>query len=456
MFASLFQPIQISQDREALPATRLPLSPLLELAYSFSPLIEETSDDTLVMDVTGLAWRFVSLQALAEAIAENAAALHRPVQIALANDPDTAIHLARFAAGAQCVPPGAEQEHLAKLPLSMIDSSLAGVDRDAAAEIVETLFLWGLETFGDFALLPEPGIASRLGQAGIKLQRLAKGTSRRHLIARNVEPAFEYSIELEHHIREIEPLSFILSGQLHQLCASLEAAALATNAIRLRLRLNGKEAEQVRTINLPCPMRDPKTLLKLLLLNIEINKPDAPVSALSVDCTPVKPRAGQRGLFQPLAPESDKLELTLARIRNLVGAENVGAVELLDTHRPDAFAMKPFRVCVPRKRSKPRIEVKKAAPLLGFRRFRPPLLAKVETVAGRPTQVTVHSGTKKLSGTVVKLAGPWRAAGNWWRGDQWACDEWDISLRDSANEETLYRIFRELESERWYVEGVYD
>jgi hypothetical protein len=56
----------------------------------------------------------------------------------------------------------------------------------------------------------------------------------------------------------------------------------------------------------------------------------------------------------------------------------------------------------------------------------------------------------------VKLAGPWRANGDWWRDDQWARDEWDISLQGAANEETLYRIFRELESEMWYVEGVYD
>jgi len=431
----------------------------LELAYSFSPLIEETSENTLVLDVTGLAWRFVSGQAMANAIADSATALGLSLHIALANDPDTAIHLARFRTGAQCVPPDAEREHLAGLPLGVIDSSLAGVDRDVAAEILETLFLWGLKTFGDFASIPEEGVATRLGQDGIKLQRLAKGTNHRHIVARKIEPEFEYTIELEHHIREIEPLSFVLSRQLHQLCASLEAAALATNEIRLRLRLdrkNGEKEEQVRAINLPCPLRDPKTLLKLLLLNIETNKPDAPISALSVGCTPVKPRAGQNGLFQPLAPEPVKLEVTLARIRNLVGARNVGAVELLNTHRPDAFAMKTFAISSNRRQSKKRIGTERATPLLGFRRFRPPLLAEVETVEGRPTQVTVRSAAKKLNGTVMKLAGPWRATGDWWRNDQWARDEWDILLGKSANQETLYRIFRELKSDKWYVEGVYD
>jgi protein ImuB len=431
----------------------------LELAYRFSPLIEEASEDTVVLDVTGLTWRFVSCQALADAIAASAATLGVPVHVALANDPDTAIHLARFAPGIQYVPPGAEAEHLARLPLRVIDSLLAGVDVEIGAEILETLFLWGLETFGDFASLPEEGIAARLGQEGIKLQRLVKGTNHRHIIARELAPEFDFPIELDHHLREMEPLSFVLSRQLHQLCDSLNAAALATNEIRLRLRLDrkgGRKEEQVRVMNLPCPMRDPKTLLKLLLLNIEINQPDAPISALSVSCIPVKPRAGQGGLFEPLSPQPDKLELTLARIRNLVGAGNLGMVELLNTHRPDAFVMKPFTVSGPRWRLKPQIETEKDTPLAGFRRFRPPLLAEVEMVGATPTQVTVRHGPKKLSGTVVKLAGPWRTKGDWWRDDQWARDEWDISLQEAANEETLYRIFRELESDKWYVEGVYD
>lgn len=457
MFASIFQPASSLRAGTTAPGAKLSLQ--LELAYSFSPLIEETSENTVVLDVTGSTWRFGSEQIMADAIADCAAALGLRIHIAIANDPDTAIHLARFRIGAQCVPLGAEHKYLAILPLRIIDASLAGVENNIAAEILETLSLWGLKTFGDFASLPEEGVAARLGQDGIKLQRLAKGINHRHIIARKIEPEFEYPIELEHHIREIEPLSFVLSRQLHQLCASLEAAALATNEIRLRLRLdrkNGKKEEQVRAINLPCPLRDPKTLLKLLLLNIETNKPDAPISALSVGCTPLKPRAGQGGLFQPLAPEPVKLELTLARIRNLVGAGNLGAVELLNTHRPDAFAMKPFALSSNSRQSKKRIGTERATPLLGFRRFRPPLLAEVETVEGRPTQVTVRGTAKKLNGTVVKLAGPWRTTGDWWRHDQWARDEWDVLLRKSANQEPLYRIFRELKSGKWYVEGVYD
>jgi protein ImuB len=450
MFASLFQPTVSPDDNQASSAEGVPGNQLLELAYSFSPSIEETSKNTLVLDITGLAWRFISYQALADTIAEQAINAGLSVYVAVSYDADTAIHIARNKVGVECIPPGVESEHLAPLPLKIMDPSLAGIDDDAAQEILEILSLWGLKTFGNFAALPDRGVAERLGQNGVRLQRLAKGINHRHIVARTIKPEFEYSIELEHHIKEIEPLSFILSRQLHQLCASLESLALATNQIRLQLTLDGKE-EPLRTINLPYPMRDPKTFLKLLLLNIEIDLPEAPIMALSVGCTPVKPRALQNGLFQPLAPQPDKLEITLARIRNLVGAGNLGFADLLNTHRPDAFAIRPFTITTNRKKK----QTTRQTFRLGLRRFRPLLAAEVRLVNEQPTHVTVRDA-KRLNGAVMRLAGPWRTTGDWWRNDQWAQDEWDVLLRDSARKETLCRLIRELRNGRWYVEGIYD
>src|SRR5262252_891245 len=106
------------------------------------------------------------------------------------------------------------------------------------------------------------------------------------------------------------------------------------------------------TITLPVPMRDPRTLLRLLLFDIEAHPPAAAITAVTITAEPVKPRASQTGLFIPLAPEPEKLEITLARLAKLVGAENVGSPELLDTHRPDAFRVKRFSVTATRKKSR--------------------------------------------------------------------------------------------------------
>ena len=44
----------------------------------------------------------------------------------------------------------------------------------------------------------------------------------------------------------------------------------------------------------------------------------------------------------PQTPEAGQLEVLLARLRKLLGEDRVGAPELLDSHRPDAFRMVPF------------------------------------------------------------------------------------------------------------------
>ena len=215
-----------------------------------------------------------------------------------------------------------------------------------------------------------------------------------------------------------------------------------------------------RKLSLPYPMRDHKVFLKLLLLDAEMHPPQAAVRAVSINCEPVKPRVLQSGLFVPLAPAPDKLELTLARLAKLVGEENVGSPTLLDTHRPDAFSLKHFTLATkPDLRKRRKIDNRKLAignqPCLGFRMFRPPLRAIVQADQGWPTQISAWGKQRSVYGKVVHLAGPWRTTGDWWRDDRWARDEWDVML-ERAGQQTLYRIYRELKTEHWYVEGNYD
>jgi protein ImuB len=175
----------------------------------------------------------------------------------------------------------------------------------------------------------------------------------------------------------------------------------------------------------------------------------------------------QNGLFTPLAPAPDKLELTLARLTKLVGEENVGSPMPLDTHRPDAFAIKRFVLTTKEtdrrgKKSLNRQSAIKNRQCLGFRMFRPPLRAVVQADHGWPQHVSAWAKQRSVYGTVVQLAGPWRTTGDWWKNDSWCRDEWDIALESNGRKvesypsRSLYRIYRELESGTWFVEGSYD
>lgn len=440
---------------------------LVDLAFTFSPLIEQTSADTVVLDIEGCELMFGAkpgfngaLCSEANAIRERAAEFGFRVNIAVAANPDVAIHAARNITGVTMIPPGSELIHLGMLSVTALDYSLAGIDTDRAEEMRETLALWGVRTFSELARLPLKGIAQRLGQEGVRLQKLARGKSERQLVLVQLPPGFEQSLELEHPVEELEPLSFVLSRLLNQLCAKLNAQALATNELRLRMKLENK-TEHERAITLPVPMRNPRTFLRLFLLDIESHPPPAPVVAVEIDAEPVKPRVLQTGLFIPLAPEPEKLELTLARLAKLVGADKVGSPELLDTHRPDAFQMKRFDLSGSRKKGtcNRQLAIGNRQSVIGFRKFRPPWRAKVYTCDGRPTQISVREDDHSaVRGTIVCASGPWRTSGDWWRADSWARDEWDVAVVSliGAQTEMLCRIYRDLQSEEWFVEGTYD
>ena len=401
------------------------LAHLVQCAADFSPFVEETSPSTVVISIDGLAHLFGSPREIAGAIALLAADLGLAVNVAIADNPDLAVHAARGFAGVTVMESGRESG----LPVALLDPH---------EEIALTLALWGIRTFGEFAALPEGGVAERLGEEGVRLQRLARGAGSRPLVPSNPAPPFAESIELEHPLTLLEPLAFLLGRLLHDLCARLESRGLAAHELKLSLSLEGV-APHERVLRLPYPMRAAVTFLKLLSLDLEMHPPGAPVTAVALSAEAVNPRVVQHGLFIPLAPEPQKLELTLARIAKLVGEGNAGSPELMDTHRPRSFRVVRFGGAGNRGQST-------LSPVL--RLFRPALRAKVEAPDGRPARV-VAAG---VHGRVLESAGPWRTSGDWWIKDAWARDEWDVALSDGA----LYLLYRDRYNGAWFVEGTYD
>ncbi|HKR12835.1 MAG TPA: hypothetical protein VJT15_12320 [Pyrinomonadaceae bacterium] len=438
---------------------------LAEFAYGFSPIVEEAGSRTVVIDTDGCEQLFGSEYQLATDIARRAkepranGGLETSVDVALAANPDTAIHAAMRLQGITFIAAGEELTCLGELPIEALEFSFVNVEKKLADEICETLRLWGIRTFEDFASLPVTGVSERLGQEGIRLQQLAAGKTERHLKVKQPAPVFANSIELDHALYELEPLSFIFARLLNQLCAALNAYALATNELTVQMQLENKTSHD-RTLSLPHPMRDHKVFLKLLVLEMEKHPPPSAVKAVAIACDPVKPRVIQNGLFVPLAPAPDKLELTLSRLGKLVGDENIGSPVLVDTHRPDAFNLKRFELRNSKFESRnSQSAIRNSPSVLGFRMFRPPLRAVVQVERGLPSQISAWGKQRSVYGRVVNVAGPWRTTGDWWRGDGWARDEWDVAIesgKPGAEQQAIYRIYKELNNGAWFVEGNYD
>jgi protein ImuB len=157
---------------------------------------------------------------------------------------------------------------------------------------------------------------------------------------------------------------------------------------------------------------------------------------------PTPARHVQFSLLDPALPSPERLAETMARLTAWTEDGRSGAAQLLDTHRPGAFAISTFAPgpAVPAAESPP-------PPRVALRAFRPPRLAHVELRKGTPAFVAAPG----VRGAIVASAGPWRASGDWW-DVAWSREEWDVALAGGG----LYRIFRDRLREAWFVEGELD
>jgi protein ImuB len=489
---------------------------LLDLGWSLSPRVEDTAPDTVVVDLAGLNPLFGPDEAIANQLAERATRLGLVAQIAIASQIESAIVAARGLPGVTVISRGAETETLGRLPVNVLSPSLG---------ILETLERWGVRACAELAALPVLQLSERLGQEGVRLHELAQGRGERAMAVAEPAAHFEEEMELEDAVEELEPLSFLLSRLLGELCARLETRSLAACAVRVRFELDlSFEADVIpgfksetqsarrktgghregpqrpsttgrsradgikddaprlksyeRMLTLPTPIRNPKTLLNLVRLHLQSDPPSAPITKIILAADAARPRVAQAGLFRPVSPDPEKLELTIARLANVVGDANVGSPELVDTHRPGEFRMRRFVGEVgesSRRESDDRngVELRRSPQV--FRVFRPTLPANVDLCDGRPARVCFQG----MDGCVVAASGPWRSSGDWWREDGWQNDEWDLEIAFSSAVETrahvnshlvsptgpapstpkargFYRIFFDSIRKEWFVRGEYD
>ena len=429
---------------------------LLDCAQSFSPRVEDVAPDTLLLDLSGLDKLFGTLPKIAREISHRASDMGLATNVAVAFTQEAALLAAHGFSGITVVPDGKESEYLSSLPVEVlfVDES----DSEDGEELLITFRRWGIRKLRDLTALPQAALSERLGQRGLELQRKACGRGQRTLVPSDPPLVFEEAMELEFPLVLLEPLAFVLSRMLDQLCARLQARALAVQELCLILTLeNGQPCNSEnrhaffqRTIHLPVPLLDARIFLKLLQLDLKAHPPGAPVIKVHLRIAPAKPRPAQNGLFLPASPEPEKLELTLARIAEVVGEGRAGSPQLLDTHRPQAFEMRHFTPSAPKNGDchTPKDLV------TALRVFRPPIAVIVTHQDGRPAHISSEK-RNQIAGEVLWAAGPWRSAGDWWEQDAWVRDEWDIALQEKTGI-VLYRLIHDLVCGQWLLEGSYD
>ena len=400
------------------------LSHILAITHRLSPRIEICPPDGLLLEVTAKLERKTLEKLLQQT---------PPLKVGISSTRITAILAAKTQSGA-VVPPGKEGDFLASLPVNLL--SLAIPESDC--KLLSTFSQWGIRTLGKLAALPERELVARLGQTGLRLQKMARGQDTEPFQSYVEELHFEESQELEWTLDSLESLTFILGRILEQLCARLQSYGLAIDSLHLVLQLDNRTFYK-RTLQVAFPTRNPKLLLSLLRLDLQSHPPDSGIVGVSLQAIPAPPRLIQHSLLEPPLPNPEEISRTLARLTALFGKSNIGSPALVDTHRPDAIEMEARFACrekAPSGRREKERERERETIQLSLRRFRPPI----------PTYIR--------SDQIVACAGPWRSSGDWWTGKahEWSRDEWDVELLDGS----IRRIYWDYGRKTWFLEGIYD
>jgi len=537
---------------------------LLDLARSFSPRFEDFAIDTVTLDLAGLEALSGPPAEIAWRLREGAQELGLDANVALAPNPDAARLAARGFAGITLIGVGEESARLGELPVAVLDPApevqetfdrwgirtfraLAALPPTELSERLaqEGIHLQRLARGASLrALVPAPEplhfeeamdldypvaeldplafiLGRLLNQLCARLAARGRATQELRLVL-GVDRSEEVDSQLKVESRQstVEGQRSKVQVDSQQLTVDSQKSNRNPGTFKFRpstfTSSTSEDSSELfsprvpspesRILRLPFPTCNARLLLKLWLLDLEARPPSAPILKVAIAAEPVRPRVAQGDLFLPRAPDPQKLELTLARLKGVVGEDRAGSPELLDTHRPDALRMRKFVGALEirgSKSSESKVESRRSKsetrnsklklrelriskpetrgpnpesrPAMALRLFRPPLAAQVELQNGRPARVEARRASgPAVRGSVTSAAGPWRTSGDWWTDHPWEHDEWDIEIRSvvrrplsvagfhgkSRAERTevahLYRIYCDLTDGRWFFEGLYD
>jgi len=209
------------------------------------------------------------------------------------------------------------------------------------------------------------------------------------------------------------------------------------------------------------PTIDRKFLLKLLQLEIGTHPPQAAVVRLTLRAEAGAQSKVQLGLFAPQMPEPSRLDVTLARLRAMVGEERVGSPVLEDTHRADGFRMEGFAI--------PGLQMRETGgthnrgdmaieegPRMALRRVRPARAVRVTVRAAKPAVFRDQENSYEIAAAY----GPWRTSGCWWAlkscDGAWDCEEWDVLAAMNGGRSVACLLTRDRARNAWRLEAFYD
>ena len=457
---------------------------LAEQAQQFSPIVGLESLDKLpwpgrtllqpeclLLDVTGVARLFGGEEQLLAAIAQWLDDQRILGCLAIAGSIGTAWAVANYAlrnpfatkqahchSRFQSIPPGGDRAILAQMPVAALRIE---------STVVDALQRLGVQRIDELWQLPRDGLASRLGQHLLTRWDQALGSIDEPIATLHESPEWQVEQSLEYATENRQTIVEVV----RRLCQELALRLSRQNrgALRIVCRLDLVDTSPlVMCLGLFRPTDDAEHLQALLTGQIEHQLSARSGAALwraTVQATLVAPLIWQQtDLFDGQSTdERQQLSRLVDNLSSRLGRQQVLQANVQRQSQPElACTLSPMtgrRVdgqhqSTNRKLSS-RLAKRRAEPSADDPLRRPIKLlttpAAIDALAiadGPPAQFTFQGKTY----LVHNHWGPERLESGWWRGPSHRRDYFRIATTDGS----WWWIFRELNSSRWFMHGMFD
>lgn len=393
---------------------------LIDLAKGFSPNIEVVDDMTIVFDLSG------KETADLKNVVQNIFHQVPHANVSATADMFSSLLLVRFVKGISFF------EDLRKLPVESLFEN---------KKFAELMHDWGIFDLGSFADLPHDELVVRFGEIAVENLRKITGEFFRAGNWNVKENEYRWEQNFEKEITNLEPLMFVLSSGIRRIFDRLNNFGLSTQ--KAEITLFSRKAEKCYEIKTVFPTRNEKLWLKQIMLGLEKDLPEDDISRVELQFEPAKPRSIQSDLFSGFQAEPANLGLVASKIQKLVGDENMGIPQLLDSRRPKPFTLLTDLSLLTERSTEIVPDKTEIAPVFYYRR----IPVSVEFFKGQPSTLFMQGRSFR----VKNFGGPWRASSNWFEQDSVKRDEWDIEIETGA----VYRVVLSQNGEG-FIEGGYD
>jgi protein ImuB len=254
---AMYPAIQVRDADRA--ADRQLLEAVADWCDRYTPLVGLHPPDGLLLDISGCAHLFGGEQVLGRDMIARLARQGLQVRLGLADTPGCAFAVARCGK-TRLVPPGAQRDVLAPLPLS---------DLRIDADIVAALAQAGLKRIADIMARPRAPLAARYGAALLRQLDRALGLEGEPIMPRLPLPSYVAERSFPDPIGREEDVLGTLAQLAQELCQMMERRGEGARLLQMALyRADGK----VHRLEAGAgqPLRDPQQMRRLFVERLAV------------------------------------------------------------------------------------------------------------------------------------------------------------------------------------------